>query len=909
MELVGRTQERSTLDSLIELSHRGRGGALVIHGDAGIGKTALLDYAVRSAQSLGAQVIRLSGLESEMEMDFAALHRMLLPLLERRTGLPAPQRNALDRAFGLAAGSASDQFLISMAALTISTEAAADHPMLCVIDDAQWIDRASLEAVSFVARRLQADRLVILFSVRDLRGSGALADLPRLTVPGLAKDEAYELLCATAGERVEPEVAGRIILESRGSPLAIVELVEALGPVLTSGGVLPDLLPIGDRLEAHFLGQVRSLRDDTQVFLLLAAAETSRDGSTIRRASVLLGLDGDCERDAIDRRLVQGPHLEFRHPLIRSAVYGGASPQERRSAHAALAAGTDAVRDPDRRAWHLASAAVGADDDVATELEVSAQRARSRGGHGTEATFLARAAEMTSNPDERARRFLEAAQASLTAGNLRRAGALLGEASTGLDTPLLRARALRMRAALQSFTLPAEVPLVLLDAARALEELDVPLARDTYVESLQASMISCQFTNGITTGELAKAVLAGPCGSATDATVGDVLALGFAHRLAGSFADAVPMLRRGIDMLRSGEADAGITRWAVMGSNAAAELWDSDGYRRMLDGHEQSERARGALDALVITLNGLGNHEMWTGAFAAAEARYVEVSSILEALGRDASIWRLAEVENLAWQGRVDETRTNAAVLTGEVVFAGILSNLALLALTTLDVALGNYADALGNARQVYDADPVPHGNQVLPNLVEAGVRVGDRDVAGAALARLSERATASQTPWALGLLARCQALMASDTAADPLYEHAIVLLGDTDMAPDLARAHLLFGEWLRRQKRTIEAREHLRAAFDSFSMMGADAFAQRSRIELEATGERARRRTVETSFDLTPQENQIARLAAEGATNAEIAARLYLSRSTIDYHLRKVFQKLSITSRRQLARTLPRTP
>ena len=418
-------------------------------------------------------------------------------------------------------------------------------------------------------------------------------------------------------------------------------------------------------------------------------------------------------------------------------------------------------------------------------------------------------------------------------------------------------------------------------------------------------MISCQATSGITPVELAKAVLAGPCAFATDVTVADVLAVGFAHRLAGRFADAAPMLREGIEMLRSGEADADITRWALMGSNAAAELWDADGYRRMLDRHEQSERERGALDALLITLNGLANHEMWTGAFTAAEARYVEVTSTLEALGRDASTWRLAEVENLAWQGRVDETRTNAAVLTGDVVFAGVLSNLALLALTTLDLALGNYAEALASARQVYDADPVPHGNQVLPNLVEAGVRVGERDIAGAALARLSERATASQTRWALGLLARCEALMASDATAGPLYEHAIALLGDTDMAPDLARAHLLFGEWLRRQKRTIEAREHLRVAFDSFSTMGADAYAKRSRIELEATGERARKRTVETSFDLTPQENQIARLAAEGATNAEIAARFYLSRSTVDYHLRKVFQKLSITSRRQLARTL----
>ena len=344
MELVGRTQERATLDSLVELSHRGRGGALVVHGDAGIGKTALLDYAVHSAQALGARVIRLSGLESEMEMDFAALHRMLLPLLDRRDRLPAPQRHALDRAFGMAAESASDQFLISLAALTVTTEAATDSPLLCVIDDAQWIDGASLDALTFVARRLNADRLVILFSVRDLQGLGALADLPSLTVTGLAEDEAYELLRATAGKRVEPEVAGRIVRESRGNPLAIVELVEALGPELMPGGVLPEPLPIGDRLEAHFLGQVRSLSDDAQLFLLLAAAETSRDGSTIRRASALLGLDDDCERDVIDRRLVQPPHLEFRHPLIRSAVYGGAAPQARRRAHAALAAGTDAER-------------------------------------------------------------------------------------------------------------------------------------------------------------------------------------------------------------------------------------------------------------------------------------------------------------------------------------------------------------------------------------------------------------------------------------------------------------------------------------------------------------------------------------------------------------------------------------
>jgi DNA-binding CsgD family transcriptional regulator len=520
---------------------------------------------------------------------------------------------------------------------------------------------------------------------------------------------------------------------------------------------------------------------------------------------------------------------------------------------------------------------------------------------------LVRAAELTPEGPRKTERLLGASEAALVAGTPARTQALLDRARPALSDPVHLARAKRVEAALHSFTMPGRVAAILLEAATGLQPIDAVQARDTFAEALQACLVSCQLTFGTTPLEVGAAALRAPRAAATP-EITDLMLEGFATRFAVGYREAVVPLRRAVDALcAESPPPAGLARWSILGNNAAADLWDADGYRRMLTRLESAERQRGALDALRITLGGLGHCLMWAGDFAGADVAHSEATRIGVALGEDPATWEALKVELFAWQGRDEEARAFASLLTGRLIEmsgGGVGVNLGRVALVILDVSQGRYDDALALALTVMADDPCPHGSQVLPEVIEAATRSDDPRSASAALDRLRERAEASGTLWALGLLARSEAL-AGRGDPDAHFRRAIELLRQTYVKTDLARAHLLYGEWLRREKRRTEARDHLRAAFEQFDTMGARAFAERAGVELAATGERARRRTEATVLDLTPQERQIATLAASGATNQEIATKLFLSASTVDYHLRKVFRKLSVTSRRHLGTAL----
>jgi DNA-binding CsgD family transcriptional regulator len=912
--LVGRELEQQELRRLFGAARRGMSGVLVVRGDGGIGKSALLEDVI--ASEAGVSATRVSGFEAEMELSFAGLQRLLLPWESEQTRLPGPQGAALRSAFGQAAGPPADRFLVGLATLTLLAGAAsANGPLTCLIDDAQWLDRESLEVLSFVGRRIYAEGIVLLFGLRDpVDHPFPLDGFPEMQLAGLLHMAAGELLRASAPGPLDSRTVSRIVAETEGNPLAIIELVGELSTEeLTVGGLLPEILPLHTRLESHFLRQLHGLPPGAQTLMLIASAESTGDPDLIWRVARQLGvLHEDAVAVEAHGLLALRPHVSFRHPLLRSAVYGGASGVECRKVHAALAEATDSGTDPERKAWHRGLATHLPDESVAAELESSAERERRTGGSAAVAKFLALAAELTPGAQDRARRRLRAAEAALTAGASRHSRALLDEAIPDLQDPLLRAQALRLDGALRAFTVPGEIPMVLLTAARALRSLDAQLARDSLLEALAATLVSAQLTRSTSQLEIAREALAAAPGTDPEESIGDLMLEGFGIRIATGFAEGVPILRHAIEMLSAGDVEsAGFERWVVLGSSAAADMWDCDGYREMAGRFERIERDRGNLDALSITLGSRAHCEMWAGRFSLAEAIHTEASSIAVALGADGGIWELLKTELSAWQGRERETREAVALMTGplvEEVGAGLVVNLARIASVIIDLSQGHYDGALVVAHDLFDDDSVLQGNQVLPEMVEAGVRSGDRSAAEKALARLEERATLSGTPWALGLLARSKALLASDSESEGLYRRAISYLEATYVVTDLARAHLLYGEWLRRQNRRVDARGALRRAHDMFVDMGAEAFAERARIELRATGERARKRTIETSQDLTPQEEQIARLAAGHATNLEIAAQLFISGSTVDYHLRKVFRKLGVTSRWQLAEALSST-
>ncbi len=910
--LFDREGEKQQLDRLLATVRERLSGALVLRGEAGVGKTALLEYATASADDM--LVSHVVGVESEMELGYAGLHQLLIGFLPRLERLPAPQREALGSAFGLLDAAPPDVFLVGLAALTLLADAAVERPVFCVVDDAQWLDRVSAGALGFVARRLLADRIGMLFAVREeARLPAGLEGLTELQVRGLPERAARELLASVAAAGLEPGVGEQIVHETRGNPLALVELGRELTNEELSGGApLPRPLPIGRRLEERFLSRVRRLPADTQTLMLLASAQQDGDPAQLWRAAEGLGLGQQAaDPPELERLLAVEPRVAFRHPLMRSAVYQGASRQERRRAHEALAAAIDPELDPDRRAWHRAETAVAPDEEVAAELERSAERAGRRGGLASEAIFLARAAELSTDDASRFRRLLSAARAEHFAGSPLRALALLDRTARSAAGPLEQAYALWLRGTI-TFILgdASEATSFRLRAALSFEPLDLRAARETMLDALAYAFWAGP--PALRETAMAAKALAHMPESQTTAT--DLLVDGIAALHLGEWAAAAPLLHDAIARSRAGELSrskglGGTELVPAMGCLAAAYLCDLEGWYELTCRVIQSERDIGALTLLPYALDYAGVLDVYCGRFDRAEAHLAAARDVLAATGTPYVMGTtFAETVLLAHRGREAEAR-EAATSLGQISAARgliLVVSFARAQLCILDLSLGNYAQALAAAREVFTADPPYIGIKALPDLVEAACRAGDIDAATTGLMRLQQRAQASGTPWALGLLARSQALLAQDGEAERLYREALAELTRAGAAVDLARAHLLYGEWLRRRRRRRDAREQLGKAHEMFDTMGAAAFAERARVELLATGEHVRKRTVDTREELTPQEDRVAGLAAEGVSNQQIAAQLFISPSTVAHHLRKVFSKLGVHNRAQLAHVLP---
>ena len=905
--LRGRSAERVQLDRLLEAIHAGQSAVLVLRGEAGIGKTALLEYTAERAE--GCRVLRAVGVESEMELPFAGLHQLCAPLLDGLERLPPPQREALGIAFGLSSGTRPDRFLVGLALLSLLSDAADQEPLLCLIDDAQWLDQSSAQVLAFVARRLQAESIVLLFAEREPGEFGELAGLPELPLDGLSDAHARELLASVISVPLDDRVRERLVAETHGNPLALLELPHGLSPADLAGGfALTAALPLPSRIEESFRQRVERLPADSQRLLLVAAAEPTGDPTLLWRAADQLGVAPEAAGPAEAAGMITlGAPVTFRHPLLRSAIYRAASAEERRNAHRALAAATDPALDPDRRAWHLAEATLAPDEDVASELERSAERARARGGLAAAAAFLERAARLTPEPARRAERDLTAAQTKHDAGAPDGALALLAAAEEGPLNELQHGRLERLRAQL-AFALRrgSDAPPLLLSAAQRLEPLDAMLARETYLEAIAAAIFAGRLSSGPGVLEVAEAASAAPPAPEPPRTI-DLLLDGLATRFTEGYAAGVPALRRALDAVSEddGHTEDDI-RWLWLACRIAPDLWEDETWHELATRQLRLARDAGALTVLPLAATYRAGVHVHAGEFAAAAALIEEADAITAATGNAPLMY--TSLVLAAWRGQeaqaveLIEASREDATRRGE----GRAVTLAEYATAVLYNGLGRYQAALAAAQRACEHDDLGLFAWALIELVEAAARSREPELAADALEQLSERTGLSGTDWALGIESRSRALLDEGRGAEDLYLEATERLGRCRIKVHLARAHLLYGEWLRRQNRRIDARETLRTAHELFTTMGAEAFAERAARELLATGEKVRKRTAETRGQLTAQETQIAELAREGHSNPEIGAQLFISPRTVEYHLHKVFTKLEISSRNELQRALP---
>ena len=906
--LPGRGGECDLLDRLLADTRAGDSQVLVLRGEAGIGKTALLDYLERRAS--GCRVVRASGAESEIELAFAGLHQLCAPMMDRLDRLPGPQRDALATAFGLSSGSPPDRFLVGLAVLSLLSDVAAKEPLVCLIDDGQWLDRVSAQTLAFVARRLMAERVAMVFAARDSSGNEELAGLPELVVGGLRDSDARALLDSAVAGRLDERVRDRIVAETRGNPLALLELPRGLTAAQLAGGfALPDSSLLASRIERSFLSRVRSLPAPTQQLLLTAAAEPIGDVALLLRATERLGIGPNAAAPAEAAGLIElSTRVRFHHPLVRSAAYRFADVAQRQEVHRALAEATDPDTDPDRRAWHRAHAADGPDEAVADELERSAERAQGRGGVAAAAGFLERAAALTPDPARRVARALAAAQAKFKAGAPDAADELLAVVELGPLDELQRARVTWLRAQIVfARSRGSDAAPLLLDAAKQLEPLDTELAREAYLEALGAVIFAGRLSGRPDVREAAEAARAAPPGPQPPRLT-DLLLDGVATRFTDGYVASAPLLRRALRAFQqaAGRSDEDIMRWLwlacpVAPEPVAPELWDYETWRELATSAVRLARDAGALTVLPVALSYRAGVHVLAGEFGAAAALIEESDAIARATGN--APLRYTSLMLVAWRG--DETPAletiEAAIRDATARGEGRALGLAGYATAVLHNGHGRYQAALAHAQQACAYEDLGFYGWSLVELVEAAARSGAADAAANALRRLEGPARAAGTDWALGILARSSALLAEGQAAESLYREALERLGRSPIVAQLARAHLLYGEWLRRENRRVDAREQLRTAHEMLSGIGAQAFAERARRELQATGETVRKRTAQARVELTAQEEQIARLARDGLTNAEIGAQLFLSPHTVEWHLRKVFAKLGINSRKQL--------
>jgi DNA-binding CsgD family transcriptional regulator len=904
--LRGRASECAQIDQLLAAARDGRSSALVLRGEAGIGKTALLDYAAEAHD--GARVLRAGGAEAEMELPFATLHQLCAPLLDDVDRLPGPQRDAVQTAFGLSSGSQPDSFLVGLAVLTLFSDAAETQPLVCLVDDAQWLDHSSAHVLAFVARRLEAESVFMLFAERDSDQESSVSGLPELRLQRLSYTDARALLASANLGALDERVRDRIIAETRGNPLALLELPRAHALKAFAGGfAVGDEAPLQGRIESGFRHRVEELPEDTQRLLLLGAAEPLGDPALLWRAAVSLGLGAEAAAPAESADLLTiDTRVAFRHPLLRSAIYEAAHREDRRAAHAALADATDPDVDPDRLAWHRAQATLVPDEDVAAELERSAQRARARGGLAAAAAFLERAAELTPDPRLRAKRMLAAAQRKRLAGLTEAARALLATAEQGPLTELDRALALRLRGLLdwEDASLGEAPAAVLIEAAQRLEPLDVALAREVHLEAMFVASNAGRLGGGVLAP--ARAARAAPTPpEPRDAS--DLLVDGLAVFFTDGYAAGAPLLKQALAKARDergrGEHELRAIRIA---SRVAAELFDEQAWKALVERHVRVAREDGILVALPATLIYLAairiyEGDLGGGAFVLDECDMI-IESTTQTLGNPMRMLLAAHRGDEAETARLGTSLERVAVERGE----GLIRTVCDYARAVLRNSLGQYDAALAAAQAAVAPDDLSVSSWALPELIEAAARSGRADVAAGAFERLAERTGAADTTLARGVEARSRALVSDDAVAEDAYREALDALGATSMGMIHARVQLLYGEWLRRANRRTDARAQLGNAHEFFVRAGADGFAGRSSRELHATGATPRKRTDDARAQLTAQEAQIAALARDGHTNPEIGAQLFLSPRTVEWHLRHVFTKLDIGSRRQLRVALP---
>jgi DNA-binding CsgD family transcriptional regulator/tetratricopeptide (TPR) repeat protein len=903
--LRGRRAECDVLERTILAVRAGDGRALVVRGEAGVGKTALLDYLVRAAA--GMRVVRAVGVESEMELAFASLHQLCAPLLDRVGRLPGPQREAIEVVFGLSAGPPPDRFLVGLAVLGLLSDMAEVRPLLCVVDDAQWLDQASAQVLAFVARRLLAEPVGLVFAsrepVEELRG------LRELEVKGLCNGDARALLASVVRFLLDERVRDRIVAETRGNPLALLELPRGLSATQLAGGLgLLGAQALSGRIEESFVARLDELPEESRLLLLVAAAEPVGDPLLVWRAAERLGI-GVSAADGVetDGWLAIGERVTFRHPLVRSAVYRSAPVRERRAVHLALAEVTDREVDPDRRAWHLAAAAPGPDEQVAVELERSAGRAQARGGLAAAAACLQRSVELTRDPARRADRALAAAQASLYAGDFDAALGLLATAEAGTLDELRLARVELIRAEVAfACSMGSEAPPLLLKAAKRLERLDVELARETYLDAWGAALFAGRLATAGDLREVSRAARAAPPPPGHPRS-SDLLLDSLAMLITEGPTTTAPLLRRATSAFLDEQSPAQENfRWGWMTTIPSNVLWDEHSWHAINVRQVRQARDAGALARLPIDLNAWAILVIWRGDFAEAAAGIAEAEAITEATGSRFAAYAGSLLAALRGREADASPMIESVMRDSTDGGQGIGVQWAEWVKSILLNGLGRYQEAMASARRAAEETPELFISAwALAELIEAAARIGQTRIAGAQLERLAETARAAGTEWGLGIEVRSRALLSEGETAERLFREAIERLGRTRLRPELARAHLLFGEWLRRENRRVDAREQLRTAHGLLIGIGMEAFAERARIELLATGETVRKRTVETRDELTPQERQIARLARDGLSNPEIGARLFLSPRTVEWHLRKVFGKLAVGSRRELAGAL----
>jgi DNA-binding CsgD family transcriptional regulator len=916
-ELTGRHAECDMIDRLVAAVRAGDSRTLVVRGEPGVGKTALLEYL--AGQASDCRVVRAVGIQSEMELTFAVLHQLCAPMLDRLERLPAPQRDALRTAFGLSAGVAPDRFLIGLAALGLMSELAGERPLVCIVDDEQWLDSASAQVLGFLARRLEAESVGLVFGARI--PTGDLAGLPELVVEGLQVDDARALLESALTGPLDARVRDQIIAEAHGNPLALLELPRGQTAAELAGGFgLPDAVSlsssISGTIEESFRRRIDALPPGTRHLLLLAAADPTGDPALMRRAAGRLRVGLEAAAPAVEAGLAEfDVRVRFRHPVVRSVTYRSASTQDRQASHRMLAEVTDPELDPDRRAWHRAQAAPEPDEDVAGELERSAGRARARGGLAAAAAFLERGVILTPDPARRAGRALAAANTKFQAGAFGAAQDLLAVAEAGPLSEFEQARVDLLRAQLAFATnRGGDAPALLVKAARRLEPIDTGLARATYLDALTASTLAGRLASpGGHTLEVARAASAAPRPPG-DPSVPDLLLDGLAANFNDGYAAGVPFLRQALTAFGSGMSADEELRWLWLTTLAALHLWDDERWDMLSSRYVELARKTGALSELPLALSTRSMMLLFAGDVATATALTDEGRAVIDATGSQFAPY--AAMGLAALQGRqaevsalIEDTASDVA-LRGE----GIAMSVAEWANALLHNGLGRYPEAMRAAQQAlhYQEYPGMHypgiANWAAAELVEASARSGMTGIATDTYRWIAEMTSASGTNWALGVEARSCALVTEGNAAEGLYQDSIMHLDRSRVRAELARAHLLYGEWLRRQRRRTDAREQLRTAHGMLEAMGMEAFAERARRELQATGETARKRTAVTGRDeeLTAQEAQIARLARDGLSNPEIGARLFLSPRTVQHHLGSVFTKLGITSRSHLSHALP---